>query len=833
VLSPAEDSQALMSTLFPDIRHALRLLIKDRSFSVTALVTLAICIAANTATFAVVRAVLLEPLPIDHAEELVLVYNSYPNAGVPRAGTSVPDLYDRLEAVPALAEQGLYRREGRTFDRSGGAERVNVVRGTAGFYHLLRMQPTLGRGIGDSEADPGAPPVAVLSHAFWQRVLGADPTVVGTSIRLDGQPVEVIGVGPTDVTFLWNDIDMYLLVDFTPQARGDDNRHSNNWQMLGRLAPGASMNQVQAQLDALNAANDERFPNFSHLLADAGFHTVAVALGDDVVRDIRGVLYLLWGGVLFVLLIGGVNLANLVMVRSSARVREMATRHAIGADLGRLTRQVLTETMVLALIGGGLGVLLGWWALGWVASLDLSQLPRAYEIDLDVPSVLVSLGLTVAVGLAIGLAPASRLWRMNLNAELREEGRGGTSGRRAHVVRRALAMAQVAIAFVLLVGAGLLFASFRAVLDLDFGFEPSGVETATITLPNATYSGSTAIVDFAERALEDVRAIPGVASAGVTTALPFGGSGISSSVILAEGYVMEPGESLLAPSRMAVSDGYFEALRVRLMSGRFFATSDTRDSPRVAIVDDRLAKKFWPGQDAVGKRLYTPTDMQDITRITDETEFITIVGVVGEVQMVDPRADFTPVGAYYFPFSQQPGRTSVLAIRTTRPTPALMSTVRQRLAGIDPGLPLYRVQPVDRYIDDALAGRRVPMYVSLAFAGVGLFLAAVGIYGVLAYNVALRRRELGVRMALGGSRSSVFSLVLQDGLKITIVGLVVGVAGAVAVGRLMQSLLFGVSPLDPAVIAVVIAALAVVALVASVLPSWRAMRIDPIGVLGK
>jgi len=821
-----------MPTLVQDVRYALRLLVKDRSFSVTALVTLAVCIAANTAIFSVVRSVLLKPLPIQDSEQVVLLYNSYPNAGAPRVGAAVPDLFDRMEGVPALPEQALLRREGVTFGSDEGAERLISLRATPSFFELARLQPVLGRIFTDAEGEPGQNAVAILDYGFWQRAFGGASDIVGRTIRLNGEQVTVVGVAPESFTFQWNDIDLYTPAAFTPVEKSDDRRHSNNWQMVGRLAPDATVDLAQQQVDAVNERNDERFPEFRQILADAGFHTVVVRLQDDIVRDISSVLYLLWGGVLFVLLIGCVNLANLVMVRSSARAREMATRYAIGGELGRLVRQILTETTVLALVGGVLGVLLGWWSLQWIASLDLDQLPRAYEIGLDAPSVAAILGLTLIVGVAIGLAPVIGLWRMNLNDELREGGRSGTGGRKAQLARRALATAQVAIACVLLTGAGLLLASFRAVLQLDFGFEPDRVQTAAINLPASAYEGPAEIRTFARRALEAVRSVPGVEAAGFTTAVPFSGA-MSANVILAEGYVMEPGESLLAPMQIDVSDGYFETMQVELVSGRLFTEFDTAESTPVAIIDERLAQKFWPDQDAIGRRLYRPSDPQDITRITDETRFINIVGVVREVLMMGPRADFTPVGTYYFPLAQDPSRGMALAVRTRGDDATVMATVRQRVATIDPELPLFRIQPMQQVIDDSLTGRRVPMYVALAFGAVGLFLSAVGIYGVLAYGVTQRRRELGVRMALGGTAGTVFNLVLGDGVKIAGVGLVLGLAGAFFVGRFMEAQLFNVSPLDPAVLGSVVAILVAVALVASVIPSWRATRIDPVVVLGK
>jgi predicted permease len=821
-----------MSTLFQDLKFGARLLLKDRNFTITALLTLAICIGANTAMLSVVRSVLMKPLPFPGSERIVLLYNSYPNAGAPRVGAAVPDYFDRLAAVPALDQQAIFRREGVTFGDENGAERLFSLRGTPSFFRLVQVQPIKGRIFSEDEGETGKNQKVILSHAFWQRKFGGAADVVGRSIRLNGTPFDVVGVMPHGFSFLQNDIDLFVPAAFTPAAKADDQRHSNNWQMIGRLAPGATLGRVHQQVDALNAHNDERFPEFRQILKDANFHTVAVMLQDDVVRDVKKVLYLLWGGVLFVLLIGGANIANLVMVRASGRTREMATRHAIGGDLARLARQLFTETMLLAMAGGALGLFLGWWATKSVAALNLDQLPRGYEISLDWINIGGMIALTLAVGAVIGIAPVLRLWRMNLNLELREESRGGTSSRRANLVRATLAMAQVAIALVLLIGAGLLLASFRAVLHLDYGFQPDRVATATVSLPAASYKDGPALIAFEQRSLAAMRALPGVEAAGATSAIPFSGN-LNNSVIMAEGYVMKPGESLLAPTIAMVTAGYFEAMRIPIVSGRAFDARDTAEATKVAIIDERLARKFWPEQDAVGRRLYEPGDPKDITKITPETRFHLVVGVAREVQMIDPRADFTPVGMYYFPDEQQPLRGLTFTVRTRDAGGTIMNDMRHAIAGIDPQLPVFRVQPMQQWIDSALVGRRVPMLIATAFGGIALFLSAIGIYGVLAYSVTQRHRELGVRMALGGSGSSVFGLVLADGLKIVGVGLVTGLTGAFFVGQIMKSQLFNVAPTNPVVLVLVTAMLSAVALLASGIPAMRASRINPIVVLSK
>jgi predicted permease len=815
-----------------DLRFAVRLLLKDRSFTLTALLTLILCLGANTAMFGIVRSVLMKPLPFAQSDRIVLLYNSYPNAGARRAGTAVPDYFDRLTAVPALDEQAIFQTDGVTYGDENGAERLNVLRATPSFYRLVHVQPVAGRVFTQDDGEPGKDTKVLLSYGFWQRKFGGDSSITRRQVRLSGTAYDIVGVMPREFTFLQNDTDLFLPASFTPAQKDDNQRHNNGWQMIGRLKAGATMAQVRDQVNALNANNDVRLPQYRQLLKDAGFHTVAVFLADDVVRDVKAVLYLLWGGVLFVLLIGAVNIANLVIVRASGRRRELATRHAIGADLWRLARQLLTETTLLSVMGGSLGVLLGWWALKYMAALNLDQLPRGYEIALDPTGVLFTAALTLLVGALIGVAPVLQLRRINLNAELREEGRGGTAGRRANALRRVLAMAQVALALMLLVGAGLLFASFRAVMRLDLGFQPDNVATAAVCLPATTYKDPPALVMFEQRTLAAIRALPGVEAAATTSLVPFSGN-ISNSVIMAEGYVMKPGESLLAPSSVNASAGYFEAMHVTLLKGRFFDARDTASQPLTVLVDDRLARKFWPDQDPIGRRMYRPTDAKDITKITPQTQFMTVVGVVKEMQIIDPRGDITPVGTLFTSYEQNAGRGLTFVVKTRAASPTIMNDIRRVVASIDPQLPVFRPRTLQQWIDFALVGRRAPMLIAMAFGGVALFLSSLGIYGVLAYGVAQRQRELGVRMALGGTASSVFGLVLGDGLKILGIGLGIGLAGSFLVGQVMKSELFNVAPMNPLVVAMMTATLSVVALVASTIPAWRASRINPIVVLGK
>jgi predicted permease len=477
-----------------------------------------------------------------------------------------------------------------------------------------------------------------------------------------------------------------------------------------------------------------------------------------------------------------------------------------------------------------LGAMLGWWMLRSLGALHLELLPRGDEIGLDWQTVSVIIALAFVVGLLAGFVPVAQLRRASLTAYLREGGRGGTSSGAAARLRRGLAIAQVSLAFVLLVGAGLLLASFRAVLRIDPGFRPSGVVTASVTLPGFRYADDAALVDVAARIIGRLRELPGVSAAGATTAIPLGGN-YSNSVIFAEGHEMKPGESLVSPSSVTVTDGFFEAMGVRLARGRFFDARDTPTSQPVIIIDERLAQRFWPNQDAVGHRMYRPSNPNDLAAVTGRTRFLTVVGVIRNVQLMGVTPSDTPVGAYYFPYSQSTARGLVLAVRAERDPTTLAGAVRNAITSVDRELPVFGVQTMDDRFDRALVPRRVPMLIGLAFGAVALFLAAVGIYGVLAYQVSQRRREIGVRMALGSTAADIVGLVVRDGLRITGIGLAVGLAGMFGLTRVIGGLLYGVQPVNPAVISLVALVLATVALVATLVPARRAARVSPMAAL--
>ncbi len=820
-----------MERLLHDVKFAARVLSKDRGFAVTVILTLAVCIGANAAIFAIINNVLLRPLPIPEADHLVTLHNSYPRAGVERASTGVPDYYDRLRETDAFEELALYRRTGQTIGGETDPQRITGMIARPSLFRMLRVTPYRGRVFNEDEGELGHNREVILSYALWQQLFSGRDAAIGQQLRISGVNHAIVGVLPQAFYFMDPDVKLWTPAAFAPEERSDDARHSNNWTMVGRLKVGKSVAVAQQQVDALNARNLERFPELKQILINAGFRTVVTPLQEDLVREVRSTLLMLWAGGLFVLAIGAVNVTNLVLIRSSARMRELATRHALGASLPRLARYLITETVLLALSGGVLGMGIGYLALTAVGSVGLDALPRANEIRVNPEVIGFAIGLAWLIGAVVGLAPVVRLSQLNLSQAFREEGRSGTAGRGARLVRRLLVASQVAFAFMLLAGAGLLLTSFRHVLAIAPGFNPSNLLTARVT-PQSRYPDDASVRLFADRFVAAVRTIPGVQSAGLVSTIPFGGD-FSDSVILAEGYRMAPGESLISPYRVIASPGYMETLGIPLKSGRTFADSDTESAPPVVIVDERLAKKFWPGVDPIGRRMFKPENPKDLSTPDKNTRWLTVIGVVGETRMAGFVTTEDRVGTYYFPIRQASQRGLTLAVRTSGDPLAVAPAVRQQLRGLDPELPLYSVRTMADRMNESVADRRTPMVVAIVFAVVALFLAAIGIYGVLAYQVSQRTREIGIRLALGSDTRRVFALIVREGMALMAGGFIVGMAGAFAIRRTMAAQLYGVSPMDPIVLATVGATLAIVAFAACTLPARRAARIDPIIALSE
>src|SRR5688572_7378807 len=654
-----------MDRLLQDLRFGARLLWKDRSFSLTTIATLALCLAANVAIFAVVDGVLLKPLPFPEPDRLVRMFNKYPGAGVVAGGSNgVPDYFDRKRDMTVLEETGLFREAGVTLSGAGlsEAQRIQAMIVTPSFFRVLRTQPLRGQLFTEEQGELGQERVVILTHGFWQRTFGGRDDAVGQDLRLSGEPYKIVGVLPADFVFLNPEIQLFRPAAFTAREKSDDSRHSNNWQQFGRLKPGATLEQAQSQLDAINAANFERFPALREILKNARFGSDVVDFQTNLVGQRRSTLTMLWGGAIFVLLIGCVNVANLVLVRSTSRIRELATRHAMGATFGRLSRQALTESTLLSVAGGVAGIGMGWWALRAAPFFGFDRLPSGMGLSLDARVVGFTLLLVAIVGIGVGMIPVIAMRRANMAQVIREEGRSGTQGRGARAMRRVLVTSQVAFALMLLIGAGVLLASFDRVLNINPGFRPENVFAGTISLPASRYQSDDALRAVTARILERIRAVPGVTAAGATTTLPFSGS-YSDSVILAEGYQMQKGESLISPSQVQASDGYFEAMGATLIAGRFFNADDVEKRPQVLIIDDYLARRFWPNGDALGKRMYFPADINNLFAKPSEEQMLTIVGIVKPIRLrglVEAEAT-SKTGAYYSALRQAPAdRKSVV-----------------------------------------------------------------------------------------------------------------------------------------------------------------------------
>jgi predicted permease len=818
-----------MTNLFAEVKYGVRALVRDKVFTLTVLVTLAVCMAANSATLAMVSSVLLRPLPVPDSHEILLMSNRYPGAGAGDSTNSdVAGYFDRRRGVTAFGEQALYQGGRATLSADGAPEQVDVLRVTPSFFPLIRIYPALGRAFTEAEGEIGAEQKVILTHATWQRLFGGAPDAVGKSLRLSGRPYEVVGVMPRG--FVFNNPDVRLIIPLAFTAQQKAAYHTNSWHHIGRLKPGASIEQAQAQVDAVKQSIVEKIPEIKEMLGNSGFHTSVEPLQEVMVRDVQGILYLLWGGALFVLLIGALNVANLALVRFTLREKEVATRLALGASRGQLLHQFVTENVLLTLAGATAGLGIGAAVLRGLVLMGGDRLPRAHEIRFDALSIAASLGLALLLGLALGCLPMLGALRANLVAALHDSARSATRGAGALNVRRGLVVAQVGFAFVLLLGAGLLLTSFRNLLNVDPGFRGEQVLTAATSAPRAKYADGPALVPLMERLLASIRQLPGVKSAGATSSIPFGGD-YSDSLILAEGYLGQKGESPVSPYNIQVTPGYFETMGITLLRGRYFDERDKADALPVVIVDERLARKFWGESDPLGRRMFRPESPEDLIRPVPKARWLTVVGVVRSVRQ-EGLADFGgKAGAYYFPYAQRADRGFTFAARIEGDAAAAAPSLRAAMAKVDPDLALFDIRTMNERTELSLSSRRTSLTLATAFGGLAVFLCAIGIYSVLAYHVTQRHREFGIRMALGSTVGEIVRLVLREAVLLATLGLVLGVAGSGLLRTLLENQVYGVRPLDPLVMTAAFSAVAAVVFLAAALPARRATRVDPLAAL--
>lgn len=803
-----------------DIRYALRALRKQPVFTLVAVLTLSLGIGANTAIFSLLYQTLLKPLPYGAADRLVFIWNTYPLMGLPQASVSIPDYLDRRTQAPAIEEAALFTPRVANLAEEGRPEQLRALAVTPSFLPTLGRQPLVGRTFTDEEATPGADKFVMLSYSLWTSRFAADRGIVGRDIRVNGESYRVVGVLPADLELPSRDIDMLVPFGFTPEQTSDSARGNEFSMMIARMRPGATIPELNAQMKIIVDRNMERLPARARFAKLSGFGGYAVSMRDQLVGDVRTPLLVLQAGVLLVLLIACANVANLLLMRATGRGRELAIRASLGAGRWRLIRQMLTEGMVLSVLGGSAGVVLGLAGLRALVVMSAQQLPGAIQTTFHAPVLVFTGVVSIATGLIFGAVPAIAVSRGNTSAYLKDDSTRAGTGKATGFTRAALVVGETALALMLLVGAGLLIKSFAHLQAVNPGFSADNVLTAQIGLPAVRYADAAARRAFWTRLVDRARSLPGVTAAGLTSNVPFNGS-VSSGSYSIVGYTPGPTETAPHGRQEVVGGDYFRAMQIPLIEGRLFTEADTADSTPVVVVDEYLVRRYFPGQSALNHQ---------IQRGGPNSPKLTIIGVVGTINSIDLAQPVIKERIYY-PVTQAAQARMAVVLKTSLDSTTLIAPLRDAVLAIDPEQPIADVRTMDQWVTRSLATRRAPMMLLAIFGAVALVLSAIGIYGVLAFGVAQRVREFGIRQALGADRRAILYLVLTQGIRTTAIGVVLGLAGSYALARFLQTLLFGVGRHDLSVFLGVPVVLFVVALAACYLPARRATEIDPIEAL--
>ena len=811
-----------MDTLLQDLRYSLRRLAKSPAFTAIVVLTLALGIGANTAIFSAVNAVLLSPLPYRESDRLVTIEHLYPSLDL-EAPVSVPGFLD-------------YKRQSRSFESmavqtgwqanlTGVDEPVRMQgqRVTGEFFTTFQVPALLGRTLQPGEDTPGRDRVAVLSYDAWRRIFGGAPDIVGRSLSLNGESYEVVGVMPSGFRDFFNrNAELWAPLVFQPEQITDENRTSEFLNLVARMRPNVPVEQAAGEVrtlaEQLKRDHEDSYPPDWTLLL--------TPLSVQATGQVRPALLVLLGAVGFVLLIACANVANLLLARAATRSKEIAVRTALGATRERLLKQLLTESLLVSLAGGAVGLLLAYAGVRTLAAADVGNLPRADEIGIDGTVMLFTLVVSLIAGVLFGLAPAMHTATPDLHGALKEGNRGTTADRGSHALRRSLVVTEVALALTLLTGAGLLLKSFARLQQVDPGFDPSSILTFNLALPQVRYPNDTVRTAFFDQVLPAIARVPGVLGAGGTSVMPFGGAWSTGSFDI-EGY--QPPEDQPGPwgDIRIVSPSFFETLRVPLLRGRYLTDEDREGTRMVAVIDQEFVRRYWPGEDPLGKRFtFGPPD-----GVTDTTqnEWIEVVGVVGHAAHEGLDAD--PRIQLYLSYRQAPLPFMAIAVRTQGDPDRYLNLVRDAVRSVDPDQPISGVAQMEELLSRSVGQRRLSMMLLSLFSGIALVLASVGIYGVMSYSVTQRARELGVRIALGADRADVLRLVLRQGMGLAGLGIGIGLAAALALTRLLESQLYGVTASDPATFLMVAGVLAATALLANLIPAIRATRLDPAVVL--
>ena len=804
-----------MSTLLQDLRYGLRTLARSPGFTVVAIATLALGIGANAAIFSVVHAVLLKSLPYPEPDRLVVMREFQIHHG--EMGVAWPTFLDWRAQTQSFQSMAGFRTDHVMLSGAGEPEMLRSAQVSAPFFSLLGVRPVAGRSFGEADDKPGAPPVALLSNGVWKRRFGSDPSVVGRPVQLDAVPYTIVGVLPPSFAFFPDAVDVYTPVGLMGSRPSWQERGNHSaMRVLARLAPGASVESARNEMENVMRQLEKAYPK-----TNSGQRATVARLDDAMFRDFRAALWILLAAVGVVLLIACANVAHLLLARASARRREFAIRTAIGAGRPRIVRQLLTESLLLSAIGGVLGIVIASWMLGPLLRLAPPEIPRLADTRIDPTVLLFTLAASTLTGLIFGLVPAAQASRSDPQATLRESGNATTGGAARQRLRSALFVSEVALAFVLAVASGLLLRSLRQVEGVPTGLETDGVLALDVYLPEAKYTKQEDQLRFYERALEDIRRLPGVENASGSLCTPVVGQCWGSVYLVSDRPIPNQSDLPTGPFNM-VEASYFQTMRIPLKEGRFFAATDTKTAPPVVIINEKMARKWWPNESPIGKRIKQGFPQTD-------TPYREIVGVVGDV----PQSGLDEeVGTeVFFPMSQYAEAAFTLLIRTKEPPMSMAKSVVGVIHEIDKDQAVTAVQPMTQYISESLARRRFHTLLLGAFGALALLLASVGIYGVVSYGVAQRTREIGIRTALGANSGDVLRLVFRQSMRLAAIGMLIGAVAAVGLTRFLSSLLFGVGPTDPLTFGGVAFVVVGVVGLACARPARRALAVDPATVL--
>jgi putative ABC transport system permease protein len=806
-----------MAGVREDIKFGFRTLLKSPAFSAAAIVVLALGIGANTAIFSVIYAVLIKPLPFEEPSRLVQIWHVPPPKqfpGITQFSVSPGNYLDWEAQSHAFDGMAVFRPSRVNLTGVGRPEAITITRVSANFFSVLRAQAKVGRTIAADEAQPGRNAVAVLSEPFWRTHFAADPAILGKTIQLDAEPHTVIGVMPVKFRYPAISDPAFQIKAWVPLGWTDEDRAvrgNHNYWVVGRLKPGVDVKQAQAELTTISARLEKLYP-----ADDAGWGAIAIPLREELTGEVRPILLVLLGAVAFVLFIACSNVANLLLAKNLARQKEIAIRTALGATRARVLQQILTETVLLAVAGGLLGVIVAHFGVTLIVSFLAQRLPRATEIGVDGWVLAFTIVISIASGLLAGLIPALSLSKTDPHEGLKQGGRTDSDGG-SHRARKVLIVSEVALSLILLVGAGLTIRSLWKLRALDPGFDSSNVLTVSLALPETKYMKPDQQLSFFNQAIEKVRHLPGVISVGGNDTLPVSGGGSVQPVAI-EGRA----EALMAHQPevnvRVITPGYFETMRIPIKQGRAFSDLDISAKRRVIVISESMANRFWPNENPIGKRLALTFRSKD--------EMREIVGVVNDVKEYDLETSDSNA-TLYAPIGQDENPGLTLAIRTSVEPKSLVSAVEGAVHEIDSELPLMDVITMDELLAESTSHRRFGMLLLTVFAGLALLLASIGIYSVLSYTVRRRFKEIGIRMALGAQVNDIVRIVLLEGMRPMFVGIGIGLVGALLLGSVLSKIVFGISPADPATIASVSLILASVAICACMIPAYRAARIDP------